>query len=460
MIDLKKGRNFMKKLFWAILIGALFIVTPVCAQEIQSGLVTTVCADYFGFEITICTSDHSLLSYTTASNFRIGNETDGYSSSIDSSVLNGILGEIVGYSLNSADEISAIHTDYTYTSYTGVAYDIATEAFVCGEDTVRLPSYMVTDNRYDFAPYLDDNCQYDIDVNDYGVLVNNCYSDVYDVLITNTNTSTEAIINQDFNSYNICVFVEDLTAGKTLHLTGLDGNGNILAERSCEIDEYFYAEADFDVLDKNVSYFIRLWVEDENGEIVSNIFNTFVPVTEIVTEQGYVEAAAFYTSDFDDPVIEIEFTENTGNTVYWTLSDKCLIKVGDYNGFYRIYRFAEDEGNALANALCGKQVKFVLDEDLKVCAIEELSSYSVTTPEETENGVSLTTSFTNVSFDAVVVYAQYDIDGFVKADVKSYAQCQTPYLVSNDIEHIEIFVWDGMNTMQPLTETEPLYLYV
>ncbi|MBO5364166.1 MAG: hypothetical protein J6A56_01705 [Clostridia bacterium] len=168
--------------------------------------------------------------------------------------------------------VVAMELDSTGILYENKRYQESKGTFSgLSSSTAELPIYYLVDGNYE-APVLNEDALYDIPVYDYGIVI----TDVKYVEINVLSFYPE--INLDFTQdINIAYGIwDDRALGYTLHVQLLDDKYKILEEESVEIVDGNSEDAP-DIWfrnypNENLTYHIRAWITDENGERVSSIY--------------------------------------------------------------------------------------------------------------------------------------------------------------------------------------------
>lgn len=262
--------------------------------------------------------------YTCADRVRI----DGRMYKDNNDILNSLYTDVFGKMAVEDGYVTVINFGTDYTSYENVSYDESQQKFECAPD--GLPVYYQYNEAF-ALPHVDKNHKYDIAVYDYAVLITDMKSaDESNVLKL---IELGSGINAEFMQ-NINIYCEtDCEQDAYLKCEAYDNNSQLVAksEARCSGD----AETSLVGFEnKDSEYTVKLWLEDVDGNKISNVYIKQFETEQIEVKNGYIIQTGIDSSSFEENVL-IKLADQKGIEKSYKCAERVRI-----NG--RMYRNIED----------------------------------------------------------------------------------------------------------------------
>lgn len=370
------------------LLCSIFTFVPMRAAEYLYGYVVAKDTGGISGDLMLLISDTegNRTPYTCQSKVKINSEIYKNGNDASSAIPVGVF---IRYSV-SGGYINIIDFDETPSILKGMEYNTASNTF---SGVSVLPIYYVNGENV-LKPNLDENYLYDIEVYDYAVnIINFVSKDSFSVIESINITS-----NADYTFDQVIgVTCETDEQNAMLCVKLFDVNGIFLAEGKAPTNEEVYFQ---NIENKDADYKLEVWLEDENGQVISRIYNEEHTVSETPIYKGKVLQKAIEEKIDKEIILQIE--DSSGKKTIYTCENRAFINK-------RRYKTPEE---AISEVPMNAEIDFILsDGKISVIGFDDRVK-SQFNGCKVENGTFTAKIKTeNVLFDFHFMLAIYNGDG-------------------------------------------------
>ncbi len=271
--------------------GNLVAVKRSVQEKLSYGTVIS----YSSTGIEIRTADGVDKRFNLANNVWLNGHFMNRVNTLDS-VLNNASSWHVAY-VASGDEITSLKTSsLPVTQYTDATYNVSGKYFNGLHTKEKLPIiYMIGTSMA--TPVLDSNHRYNLNVYEYGVEITGIKGKDKDGAITHIDAGT-SLNNSFLKDVEIEIYPTGIQGGNVLKVQLLDSRGYLQQEYSYPIEGNDLQDVTIPNLpNQDSEYRIKMWIENAQGERISNTYVHTVKVEETDISYGTITDATTGTDE-------------------------------------------------------------------------------------------------------------------------------------------------------------------
>ncbi len=264
-------------------------------RSVQEKLSYGTIISYSSTGIDIVTADGTNQRFTLANNVWLNGHFMNRSNDLESA-LNSASSWYVAY-VASGDEITSLKTSsLPVTQYTDATYNVSGKYFNGLHTKEKLPIiYMIGASMA--TPVLDSNHRYNLNVYEYGVEITGIKGKDKDGAITHIDAGT-SLNNSFLKDVEIEIYPTGIQGGNVLKVQLLDSRGYLQQEYSYPIEGNNLQDVTIPNLpNQDSEYRIKMWIENAQGERISNTYVHTVKVEETDISYGTITDATTGTDE-------------------------------------------------------------------------------------------------------------------------------------------------------------------